>query len=61
MKMINNFSNEEAIEIVIQHRDEIGFDLSSDYAGRWATKDALAQVINLARERAEEIKNGDNL
>lgn len=55
--MLNKLSNEEAIEIVINHRKSIDFDLSDSCAGRWLTKDALAQVINLATERAKEIEN----
>lgn len=58
--MLNNLTFEEAIEIVITHRDEIDFDRANDVVGKWRTKDALAMVINLAKERAEEIKNEQN-
>ena len=58
--MLNKLTNAEAIEIVTRHRDEIDFDRANDVVSKWLTKDALAMVINLGRERAEEIENEQN-
>lgn len=53
---LNNFTDEEAIEIVIALRDILPFDYELPLKERWAKHDALAQVINLASERAKEKK-----
>lgn len=55
---LNNFTDEEAIEIVIALRDNLPFDFSEEtsVAEKWRSRDALAQVINLASERAKEKK-----
>lgn len=58
--MLNKLTNAEAIEIVVRHRDEIDFDRANNVVGKWLTKDALAVVINLATQRAEEIENEQN-
>lgn len=53
---LNNFADEEAIELVIALRDSIPLDYELPLQERWKEKDALAQVINLASERAKEKK-----
>lgn len=56
---LNNFTDEEAINIVIALRDNLSFDFDEDtpVAEKWRDRDALAVVINLATERAKEKKN----
>ena len=51
---LNNFTDNEAIEICIAIRDNLALDYELDLQDRWRSKDALAQVINLAQERAKE-------
>lgn len=61
--LLNNFTDEEAIEIVIALRENLPFDFDEEtpVAEKWHSRDALAQVINLASERAKEKKeNADN-
>lgn len=55
---LNNFTDEEAINIVIALRDNLSFDFDEDalVAEKWRNRDALAVVINLASERAKEKK-----
>lgn len=55
---LNNFTDEEAIEVVIALRDRIPFDFNEEMpvAKKWRDRDALAQIINLASERAKEKK-----
>ncbi len=55
---LNNFTDEEAIEVVIALRDNLSFDFDEDtpVAEKWRDRDALAQIINLASERAKEKK-----
>lgn len=55
---LNNFTDMEAIEIVIALRDRLPFDFDekTPVAEKWRDRDALAQVINLATERAKEKK-----
>ena len=52
---LNNFTDREAIERVIALRDRLELDPELPLADRWADKDALAQVINLA-EKADKIR-----
>lgn len=56
---LNNFTDEEAIEIVIALRDNLPFDFDEEtsVSEKWRDRDALAVVINLATERAKEKKN----
>lgn len=53
---LNNFTDNEAIERCISLRDNLSFDDELDLVRRWANKDALAQVINLAVKQVEEQK-----
>lgn len=46
--MLNKFSNKEAIERCIALRDRLPMDEALGLAERWADKDALAQLINIA-------------
>ncbi len=48
---LNNFTDNEAIEICIALRDKLELDYELPLEERWREKDALAQVINLAREK----------
>ena len=43
---LNNFTDEEAIEIVIEIRQELPLDLNKPLVERWRDKDALAHVVN---------------
>lgn len=56
---LNDFTDEEAINIVILIRDNLPFDFNEEtpVAEKWRDRDALAQVINLATERAKEKNN----
>lgn len=54
---LNNFTDEEAIGHCINLRDRLPFDEELELIPRWADKDALAQVINLAVKQIEERKN----
>lgn len=56
---LNNFTDEEAINIVIALRDNLPFDFDEEtsVSEKWRDRDALAVVINLATERAKEKKN----
>lgn len=51
---LNNFSDREAIEIVIALRDKLELDFDLPLQERWREKDALAIVIGLASEKAKE-------
>lgn len=51
---LNNFTDNEAIEICISLRDKLSMDDALPLKERWAEKDALAQVINLAVRNARE-------
>ena len=55
---LNNFTDEEAIEIAIAVREGLPFDFDEEtpVAEKWRNRDALAQVINLASEMAKEKK-----
>lgn len=55
---LNNFTDREAIERVIELRDRLELDDDLPIVERWADKDALAQVINLA-EKALKYSEGD--
>lgn len=53
---INNFTNEEAIEICIQLRDRVLIQNSKErypIKRLWLEPDALAKVINLAQKQAD--------
>lgn len=52
--VLKNFTDNEAIERCISLRDNLPFDDELDVVRRWADKDALAQVINLAVKQVEE-------
>lgn len=54
--MLNNFSDQEAIEIAVAIRDRLELDNERPLPERWAEKDAMAQVINLAIIAANEKK-----
>lgn len=47
---LNNFTDNEAIEICIALRDRLELDDELPLKERWRDKDALAQIINLAEE-----------
>lgn len=53
---LNNLTDNEAIEICISIRDNLALDYELDLEDRWRERDAMAVVINLAKERAEEKK-----
>lgn len=43
---LNNFTDEEAIEIVIEIRQELPLNLNEPLVERWRNRDALAHVVN---------------
>ena len=51
---LNHFTDEEAIEIVIDLRQELPLDLCEPIPERWKTRDALAHVINRLKEYKEK-------
>lgn len=51
---LNNFTDNEAIEICISIRDNLALDYELELEDMWRERDALAQVINLAKERVKE-------
>lgn len=51
---LNDFTDNEAIEICISLRDKLSMDYDLPLKERWAEKDALAHVINLAVHNAKE-------
>ena len=50
---LNNFTDNEAIEIAIALRDRLELNPELPWQERWREKDALAQVINLAEKGAQ--------
>lgn len=53
---LNNFTDNEAVEIVIGLRNNLKIDFELPLQEQWREKDALAIVINLAIERIKEKK-----
>ena len=53
---LNNFTDNEAIDIAVAIRDRLELNFELPLAERWAEKDALAQVINLAKKAAKSKK-----
>lgn len=51
---LNDFTDNEAIEICISLRDKLSMDYDLPLKERWAEKDALAHVINLAVHNVKE-------
>lgn len=58
---LNNFTDSEAIEKVIQLRDELPLDDSKPLKERWEMKDALAYVVNRLEELIEKDKKAEEI
>lgn len=56
--MLNNLTNDEALEICRKIRDRLELDNELPLQERWREKDALAQIINLA-EKWNNFANAD--
>lgn len=56
---LNNFTDNEAIEKVIQLRDELPLDENKPLKERWEMKDALAHVVNRLEELIEKDKKAE--
>lgn len=53
---LNNFTDDEAVEIAIGLRNNLKIDFELPLQEQWREKDALAIVINLAVQRIKEKK-----
>lgn len=51
---LNNFTDNEAIEICISIRDNLALDYELDLQDRWREKDALALLINKFKKYREK-------
>lgn len=51
---LNNFTDNEAIEICISIRDNLALDYELDLQDRWREKDALAFLINKFKKYKEK-------
>lgn len=58
---LNNFTDSEAIDRCIALRDRLPFDDELNLVPRWADKDALAQVINLADDHSKLVDKNTKL
>lgn len=51
---LNNFTDNEAIEICISIRDNLALDYELELEDRWKQKDALAFVVNKLKKYIEK-------